>query len=73
MRHSRRDIFHFRRKEAFKEGKGIKGGKMHLRREDAFKEDLFGWDKQGILGGKFLVWTYRFQKYSGGPLLALKV
>ena len=29
------------REDAFKEGKGIKGGKMHSRREEAFKVGFY--------------------------------
>ena len=38
---------HSRREEAFKEGRGMQGGKRYQRREDAFKEG------RGIQGGKF--------------------
>ena len=41
-------------KEAFKEGRGIQGGKRHLRREEVFWKDSFGLDK-AFWKGKFLL------------------
>ena len=43
--------------EAFKEGRGIQGGKSIQGGKEAFKEG------KGILGGKFLVQTKRLQKF----------
>ena len=35
-------------KEAFKEGKGIQGGKRHLRKEEVFWQGIFDWEDKGI-------------------------